>query len=201
MPGDPLAAISLAFPHRSWYPLRSQRRFGEMKRNRWINTGLLVLLGIGLVAYTTEKGLGLPSTASMPYPPPGFAHRQSTMAVELFWNCTYPTPDTLLLQGVAVNLVESEVRSLEFSVVGVDSHGSAVSEITDTSRNIVLSTMQSTPIQLKLQMKGSEVRFDLYYQYQAPVPRVAVDRPVLVAQGMNRLMIRDVCSETLHRVH
>lgn len=172
-----------------------------MKRNRWINTGLLAFLGIGLVACTTEKGSGPPSTTSTPYPPPGFAHRQSTMAVELFWNCTHPTPDTLLLQGVAVNPVESEVRSLEFSVVGVDARGSAVSEITDTSRNFVLSTMQSTPIQLKLQMKGSEVRFDLYYQYESPVPRVAVDRPVLLAQGINRLMLRDVCSDTLHRVH
>jgi hypothetical protein len=181
--------------------VRSQRRVGEMKRNRWINFWLLALLGIGLGACTTEKGLGLPSTTATPYPPPGFAHRQSTMAVELFWNCTHPTPDTLLLRGVAVNPVESEVRSLEFTLVGVDARGSAVSEITDPSRTFVLSTMQSTPIQLTLQMQGNEVRFDLYYQYHSPVPRLAADGPVLLAQGITRLLVRDVCAETLHRAH
>ncbi len=129
----------------------------------------------------------------------------------------FPTPLAMRGDRGATHFpsTESEVRSLEFTVVGVDAHGSVVSEATDTPRNFMLGTMQSTPIQLELQMKGSEVRFDLYYQYQSPEPesgvvsrrdgvplaRLVADRPVLLAQGTNRLMVRDVCSETLHRAH
>lgn len=187
-----------------------------MKRKHWIHIGLLALLRLGLCACAPEGGLGIPSTPSTPYPPPGFAHRQSSMAVELFWNCTRPTPSALLLQGVVVNVVESEVRSLEFTLSGVDARGAAVSEANGATRSFVLGTTQSTPIQLELQTTGSEVRFDLFYQYQSPYQggseltglrggavavRLVANPAFLLAQGMNRLMVRDVCSESLHRAH
>jgi hypothetical protein len=178
-----------------------------MKLNPWIPATFLVLLGLGLSACTSGGGRGLPSASSSPYPPPGFAYRYSDMAVELFWNCARPTPDVLLLEGVAVNTTQPEVRSLEFTLVGVNARSRVVTEITSAAKDLVLSTMQSTPIHLELQTTGGEVRFDLFYEYRSSVQggndmsglrgeaqRVA-NQPTLLVQGQIRSMVRDVCSE------
>jgi len=184
-----------------------------MTRNRWIQLGLLAFLGSGLAACGPEGGLGLPGFTPEPYPPPGFAH-QRISEVELYWNCTQPTPDRLLLQGVAVNVVEPEVRSLEFTVVGVDAHGATVSEATGTARKFVLGTMQSTPMEVEVRTTGHEVRFDLLYRYEAPLSgpggnselpdgapavRLVATHPFLLAQGVNQMMVRDICPEVRRR--
>jgi len=185
-----------------------------MTRNRWIQLGLLAFLGSGLAACGPEGGLGFPGPTPEPYPPPGFAHQSKSEAVELYWNCTHPTPDRLLLQGVAVNRVEPEVRSLEFTVVGVDAHGATVSEATGTARKFVLGTMQSTPMDVEVRTTGREVRFDLFYQYQAPTQgggekselpagapavRLVATYPFLLAQAVTRFMVRDICPEARRR--
>ncbi len=185
-----------------------------MTRNRWIQLGLLAFLASGLAACSPEEGLGLPGPTPEPYPPPGFAHQRNTDAVELYWNCTQPTPDRLLLQGVAVNAVAPEVRYLEFTVVGVDAHGATVSEATGTARTFVLGTMQSTPMEVEVRTTGREVRFDLFYQYQAPTQsggdkselpagapavRLVATHPFLLAQAVTRLMLRDICPEARRR--
>lgn len=189
-----------------------------MKRKDWIQVGFLALLGLGVSGCTPGEGLGLSSTPSMPYPPPGFAHRISRGGeIELFWNCTRPTPDTLLLQGVAFNVVQPEVRSLEFTLIGVDARGATVSKANGAPRSSVLGPMQSTPFQSELQTTGNEVRFDLLYQYQAPLAgggtsgslpggapgvRLAANPAFLLAQAVtNTLMLRDVCPESLRRAH
>jgi hypothetical protein len=187
-----------------------------MQQGHLFRGGVLALLGIGFSACTTGGELVLPTTTSTPYPPPGFTHRQSSIAVELFWNCTRPAPDKLLLQGIAANPAQSEVRSLEFILVGVDARGREVSEARDAGPGFILATMQSAPIRLELRTTGKEIRFDLFYQYQSsdqggndmtglrgegsPVRRVS-DSPFLFVQATTRLMVRDACSDTLHSTH
>jgi len=185
-----------------------------MTRNRWIRLGLLAFLGSGLAACGSEGGLGLLGSTSEPYPPPGFAHQRNYMVLELYWNCTQPTPDRLLLQGVAVNVVEPEVRLYELTVVGVDAHGATVSEATSTPRQYVLRTMQSTPMEVEVRTTGHEVRFDLLYRYDspshggggmgelpagAPAVRLVATHPFLLAQEVNRLIVRDICPEVRRR--
>ncbi len=102
-----------------------------------------------------------------PYPPPGFAHEVSAVAIELFWNCTRPQTDTLRVDGLAFNLWSAaNVRRLKLSLVGVNAREASVSEISSDAQSFLLGTMRSTPFQLDLKTTGSEVRFDLFYQFQ-----------------------------------
>lgn len=183
--------------------------------------GVLVLLGVGLAACAAEGGLALRTIAPpTPYPPPGFAHKASSPAVELFWNCTRPAPDTLLLEGLAFNPWSgADIRFLEFDLVGVDARGSTVTEASAAARDLILGMMGSTPFQLALRPTGRETRFDLFYQYQfqepgdsgsasqnaalprgAPPVRLVASTPFLLAQAPPiRFLVWDVCSETMHR--
>ena len=185
-----------------------------MTRNRWIQLGLLAFLGSGLVACGSEGGPGVPGSTPEAFPPTGYAHQRETEAVDLYWNCTQPAPDRLLLQGVAVNSVAPEVRYLELTVVGVDAHGATVSEATGAARKSVIGTRQSAPIEMELRTTGREVRFDLFFQYQAPgqsggekseLPagapevRLVATHPFLLAQTLTRLMLRDICPEARRR--
>ncbi len=191
-----------------------------MKRIWRNRAGLLVLLGVGLAACAAEGGLALRTTPPTPYPPPGFAHKVSSPAVELFWNCTRPAPDTLLLEGVAFNPWSgADIRFLEFDLVGVDARGATVTEASAAARDLIFGMMGSTPFQLALRPTGSETRFDLFYQYQyqepgdsgggqpnaalptgAPPVRLVSSTPFLLAQAPPiRFMVWDVCSETMHR--
>jgi len=188
----------------------------------WLNrAGLLVLLGVSLAACAEEGGLALRTTSpTTPYPPPGFAHEASSPAVQLFWNCTRPAPDTLLLDGVAFNPWSgADIRFLEFNLVGVDSRGYTVTEAKAAARDLILGMMGSTPFQLALRPTGSETRFDLFYQYEfqepgdtgsasqnaalptgAPPVRLVSSAPFLLAQAPPiRFMVWNVCSETMHR--
>ncbi len=190
---------------------------------KWIclnRAGLLVLLVISLAACTPEGGVRLPSAEPTAYPPPGFAHEVSSPAVELFWNCTRPVPGTLSLEGMAFNPWSgSEIRFLDFDLVGVDSRGSTVSEVSGPAQSLIFGMMRSTPFQLALPTTGSEIRFDLFYQYQyqepgeggdgdhrsrlpggAPSLRLVSSTPLLPGPATQRFMVRDACSETMHRV-
>lgn len=192
-----------------------------MKKMRWmrlIRAGFLVLLVIGLAACATEGEPWLPTAEPTPYPPLGFAHQASSLAVELFWNCTHPAPGTLLLEGTAFNLWSgSEISFLEFDLVGVDSHGYTVSQTSGAARDLIFGMMRSTPFQLALPTTGSETRFDLFYQYRfqepadtggggkaslpagAPPVRLVSSEPFLLAQATKPFMVWNVCSETMHR--
>ena len=188
----------------------------------WRCAGLVVILGFSLTACAIPATQGQPAGDSNPYPPPGFAHQVSSSAVELFWNCTRPQPDTLVLEGLAFNpRTASYIRRLEFALVGVDARGATLGETTGEPQSPLLGTMHSTPFQLAVKTTGSEARFDLFYRFYytepgegdghepthsllpgggAPV-RLAASGPILLAQMPNNyLMVRDACSETQHRM-
>ena len=190
---------------------------------RWCHIGLLVFLGIGLWGCTPPVGgWSGPLGDVTSYPPPGFTHEVGSSAVQLFWNCSRPQPDTLVLDGLAFNpWSASEVRDLEFRLVGVDAQGWSLAEATGEATYRLLGSMRSTPFQLVLRTSGGEARFDLFYRYhyrepgdgdghdqpthtrlpggEAPV-LLASAGPVLLAQVPNTyLMVWNACDETMHR--
>jgi hypothetical protein len=124
----------------------------------------------------------------------------------LYWNCVRPEPGVLRVEGVAQNPWSSqEVRFLETELVGVDSQGRTVSYAKGAAQDILIRTNQFSPFQMTLRPAGSELRFDLYYEYRfqdvEEMARLAgplVGAPRLLAQ-MQRFLARDACSETQHR--
>lgn len=172
-----------------------------------IRTGLLVLLGMGLWGCVAGGTMPFPAMASVPYPPPNYAHRVESSAVALYWNCAQPEPGLLQLSGLAFNPWSSQpVRLLEFDLVGVDAHDRSVSSAEAQAGDQQIFTNQSTPFQLDLRTAGTEVRFDLYYQYiyqdrghgdaiiAGPLPPGSFH----LVQQTHRFLVRDACSESQH---
>ena len=180
-----------------------------MKSTKAVWLGLLCLAGLGLSACAGDGMLRMPTATPTPYPPPGYVHRVGPYPVELYYNCSTPSPGALRLDGLAFNPWSSQpVRALEFELVGVDARGWSVSEATAEARDYQLFTNQSTPFQLDLKTVGSEARFDLYFSYQFQegdhgdfISKVAWRGPVLLALQPNRSLVRDACSETAHRAN
>ena len=172
-----------------------------------VQRGLGILLGLGLSACAANGRVNLPAPAFAPYPPPGYAHTVETH-VALYWNCSRPEEGMLRLAGVAVNPWNTQpIRYLQFSLAGVDAHDGMVSQAEAEAGNILLGTMESTPFQLDLRTAGSEVRFDLYYQYRyqenggreylaGPLPPGSL----FLAQEVH-FMVRDACSPSQHLAH
>ncbi|HSB69481.1 MAG TPA: hypothetical protein VLT62_09130 [Candidatus Methylomirabilis sp.] len=136
-----------------------------------------------------------------------FAHRVASPYLILYWNCARPSPDLLRLEGVARNQWSAaEVRSVAFELVGVNARDRTVSAVSGEARDFVIRTGGASPFLLSLRPVGGEARFDLYYQYQfsggeqmdALLAGPPMPPPKLLAQ-VDRYLIRDVCSESLHR--
>lgn len=174
-----------------------------MSKNR---IALLLLLAVSLSACAADGKF--PAMTSTPYPPPGYAHQAGSSHVALYWNCTQPQPGALQLAGLAFNpWSDQPVGFLELELVGVDSSERTVTAAKAEARDFQLYTNQSTPFQLDMRTAGSEVRFDLYYQYRfqdrghdADFAGPITSGRFLLAQQTNRFMVRDACSETQHRV-
>ena len=147
-----------------------------------------------------------PAAQPAPYPPDAYAHRVASSHVVLYWNCHRPDPGILRVEGVAQNPWSSqEVRFLEIELVGVDSRERTVSHAKGAAQDILIHTNQFSPFRMELRPAGSEVRFDLYYEYrfqdvemEARLARPLVGAPRLLAQTQ-RFLARDACSETQHR--
>ena len=148
----------------------------------------------------------LPAARPSPYPPDAYAHRVASSHVVLYWNCHRPGPGILRVEGEAQNpWTSQEVRFLEFELVGVDSRERTVSHAKGAAQDILIHTNQFSPFRMELRPAGSEVRFDLYYEYrfqegemQVRLAGPLVGAPRLLAQ-MQRFLARDACSETQHR--
>ena len=179
-----------------------------MRRTRKYLAAALALVGIGLSACAADGTLQLPVMTSIPYPPPGYTYHVGNAHVDLWWNCTQPEPGILQMDGVALNpWADQPVLFLEFDLVGVGRNERTVSSIKAEAPDFQLFTGQATPFRLDLRTSGSEVRFDLYYQYRfqdrghnAIIAGPVTSLPYLLAQQTIRFMVRDACSETQHRV-
>jgi hypothetical protein len=160
------------------------------------------LLGVVAMAVTACVAV---DTAGPGTPPDGFTHRAANSEVVLFWNCLQPVSGVLRVQGVARNPWHAQpIRFLELQVVGVDAEGRQTAEAAGKAWDIQIFTNQQSPFQLDLRPTGTEVRFDLYYQYlfNHEYDSVMLAGPPLVGPRLyaqtNTNMVRDVCSPTQH---
>ena len=175
-----------------------------MKKTNAVWLGLLCLAGFGLSACATGGSMSRFGVSSTSYPPPGLLHFASDSRIEVYYNCSTPSPGIQRVDGWAFNPWNSQpIGNLEFELDGVDARGWAVSETTMIAADYKLFTHQSTPIQLELKTVGSEVRLDLYYMYQYAEEdmlslKVAWSANQPLTQWPHRSFVRDACSPTLH---
>ena len=176
-----------------------------MRTRRNVRFGFLLLLTVGLWACAEDGSLRFRAETPTPYPPPGYVHRLDTPQIGLFYNCTNPEPGMLRLEGLAFNVWNMQpLRYLEFALDGVDAGDHSVSEAGAEGRDYQILTGQSTPFRVDLQPTGTEVRYDLYYQYQfldgdhrdllaGPIVSGVYPRHMGI-----RFLARDACSPTQH---
>ena len=142
--------------------------------------------------------------------PETFAHRVATSEVVLLWNCIQPEPGLLRVGGEAQNPWQAQpIQYLEFELVGVDAQERTTAQATGAARDFQIRTNQRSPFQLTLKTAGTEVRFDLYYNYRfheefdtgatmgVLVAGPPMASPRLFAQTQT-FLARDVCSPTQH---
>ena len=139
-------------------------------------------------------------------PPETFTHRVATSELILLWNCLQPESGQLRLEGVAKNPWAAEpIQYLEFELVGMDGQERTTARGAGAARDLQILTNQSSPFQLELKTAGTEVRFDLYYNYRfrsdfdtsARLAGPPLAGPRLLAQT-STFMVRDACGAAQH---
>ena len=161
---------------------------------------MLMVAAIGLTGCATMAAPGPVS------PQDAFRHRASTSELVLFWNCLRPESSLLRVEGMAQNPWQPQpVGYLTFKLVGVDAQERITAQATGAARDLRLSTNQVSPFRLALKTAGTEVRFDLYYDYQfqpesdmgALSAGPSVGRAPLHVRAQTHL-VRNACSDTEH---
>jgi len=84
-------------------------------------------------------------------------HRVSTAQVVLYWNCTRLESGVVRLDGLVYSPYFSDVRFMEFDLVGLDSQDTTVSHVTGGLPDIELRTNQTSPFRLDLRTAGSKL--------------------------------------------
>jgi hypothetical protein len=160
---------------------------------RWVPAAFVVVA----LAACTAGGAGQSGPAQPPlYPPAVFAHRVSTTAVTVYWNCTHPEAGALYVEGVVQNTGPGEVRYAEVEIVSVDARDRTIASVRTAVPDVVIQTNQMSPFRLGLRTVGAEARIDLYYEYRAR----SVFGMGASQMSPERFRARDVCSESQHRV-
>jgi hypothetical protein len=161
-------------------------------------------LCLAVAALSVASCVALDTTGTGPAPV-AFTHRAANSEVVLLWNCAQPTSGVLRVEGVARSPWQAQpIRYLELQVVGVDARGRRTAEAAGKARDVQIFTNQQSPFQVELRTAGTEVRFDLYYQYlydhewdNAMLAGPPMTGPRRYAQT-NTYMVRDACSPTQH---
>ena len=139
-----------------------------------------------------------------------FAHRVATSEIVLLWNCLQPEPRRLRVEGVAQNPWQAQpIQYLEFELVGVDAQERTTAQATGAARDFQIRTNQRSRFELTLKTAGTEVRFDLYYNYRfneefdmSATTGVLVAGPPMVSPRLlaqtQTFLVRDVCGAVQH---
>jgi hypothetical protein len=139
-----------------------------------------------------------------------FAHRVATSEVVLLWNCLETEPGLLRVVGEAQNPWQAQpIQYLEFDLVGVDAQERTTAQATGAARDFQIRTNQRSPFELTLKTAGTEVRFDLYYNYRFHDERemggtmgVLVAGPPMISPRLlaqtQTFLVRDVCGAVQH---
>lgn len=161
--------------------------------SRWVI--ILVVCVAGCVLLPTQQR---PEEQAAAYPPTAFAHSIVTTQVVLDWNCERLESGGLRLDGVARNPYASEIRLLEFTLVGVDATGHVVSRVGGATKDFVLRTHEVSPFRLDLLTRGKEIRFDLSFrQGHVRIYRNGVlVRPLFQTGGTDWSLVPDACPPT-----
>ncbi len=169
----------------------------------WLPTGLLALLCLGAVACAASRDVGQ-SSQPLGYPPPGYPHHVGSTALEFFWRCAQPEPRLLQVEGVAVNISGgAPARFLKLELAGADVQGRYVASAIFETPAPEIWPGDSQPFRLALRTTGTEVRFDLFYEYGYEAERdvrllaATGNTPFRLAEGL-RNIVRDACSPTQH---
>ena len=107
------------------------------------------------------------------------------------------------MDGAARNRGHAQqIRFLEVELVGVSGRGRTVSQARAALPAILLHTNEVSPFRLELHPTGAEVRYDIYYQYQASEgSTISALEPApvqLLAQQNQRFTVRDACGLHQH---
>jgi hypothetical protein len=157
---------------------------------------MVCLLLLAMAGCAMEGGQP-PSTAQPPlYPPAVFAHRVSTTAVTVYWNCTQPEPGALYVNGVVQNSGGGVVQFAEVEIVSVDARDRTIASVRSAVPDVEIQTNRFSPFQLGLRAVGAEARIDLYYEYRVR----SLFGFGAAKVSPERFRARDVCSESQHRV-
>lgn len=163
-----------------------------MKMQPWMVTALL----LGMAACTAEGNRQSAPTQPALYPPAVFAHRVSTAAVTVYWNCSEPEPGALYVDGVVQNSGGGVIQFAEVEIVSVDARDRTIASVRSAVPEVLIQTNQASPFRLGLRLVGAEARIDLYYEYRVRSPFGFGASQV----SPERFRARDVCSESQHRV-
>ncbi len=123
-----------------------------------------------------------------------FAHRVTDNVVVLHWNCSRPEPGVVQVAGVANNpYYQTPIQNLGFRLFGVNAQGSDVSLAQGTAQAFLIYMNSPSPFTLDLNTQGTEVRYDLIYNYRLGQPPGGAR--ALVAGGEQQNYARNVCAE------
>ena len=143
---------------------------------------MVLAAALGLVACTAVE-----MTQSMD----DFAYNATRWDIDLHWNCVYPEPGLLQIEGVAISTyLQSPIKGLEFRMYGVDTNGTSVSRTDGAARDYLIPLMARSPFRLTLRTAGREVRFDLVYSF---VGQESGGMTNSSTSGEQNSVLRDVC--------
>lgn len=159
----------------------------------WVPAALVAVVLAGCTA--GAPGQAVPTQPPL-YPPAVFAHRVSTTAVTVYWNCAQPEPGALYVEGVVQNTGGGAIQFAEVEVVSVDARDRTIASVRTAVPDVAIQTNRMSPFRLGLRTVGAEARIDLYYEYRAR----SVFGMGASQMSPERFRARDVCSESQHRV-
>jgi len=104
---------------------------------------------------------------AMNAPEDNYAFTVTDSTVNVSWNCVKSQPSVLTVSGVFTNPTSSvPAQDVDITVYGIGNTGRTVSQAKASTKDWLIQTMQSSPFVVTLNLTGTEVRYDLKYEYQ-----------------------------------
>jgi hypothetical protein len=165
-------------------------------RDRYAVARVLCLVCLPIAGCRMALGgdMGGGSWDSQVYPPAMYGSSVSTPDLTLYWNCARPDPTLLRVDGVAQNTSGNNVRFVRFELEGLDADTHVVSAGQGSLRATMLYLNQFSPFSVQAKAGGTEVRFDLHYDYKVQ------GRSDSGSGEGGGFLVHDVCSPTQHRI-
>ena len=103
---------------------------------------------------------------AMNAPEDNYAFKVTDSTVNVSWNCIKGQPNILTVSGLFTNpTAPVSARDVDITVYGIGSNGRTVSQAKASTKDWLVQTMQSSPFVVTVNLTGTEVRYDLKYEY------------------------------------